>query len=70
LIVARYRRPEEGRAAERSAMSFVGPVAALSFLVVLLLIARERKYLLTSTALMVIAGALAAWFGAIYFVYG
>jgi hypothetical protein len=51
-------------------MSFVGPVAALSFLVVLLLIARERKYLLTSTSLMVVAGALAIWFAALYFVYG
>ncbi len=51
-------------------MSFTTPVAALSALVVLSLVARERDYGLTSTGLLVLAGVLGAWFGAVYWMFG
>ena len=51
-------------------MSFSVPIAALSALVVLSLIARERNYALTSTSLLVLTGALAGWFVATYWMFG
>jgi hypothetical protein len=51
-------------------MTFVTPVVALSLLAVLSLIAREKSYLLTSTSLMVVTAALAAWYVAVYWAFG
>jgi hypothetical protein len=43
-------------------MSATVPFIAVSALIGLSLIARQWSYLLTSTALLFMAGALAAWF--------
>lgn len=51
-------------------MSPTGPVVALVALVVLSLVARERKYDMTSMGLMALAGVLAAWFVALFFKLG
>ena len=51
-------------------MTFVTPVVALSLLAVASLIAREKSYALTSTSLMVVTGALAAWYAAVYWALG
>jgi hypothetical protein len=51
-------------------MSPTLPVAALVVLVALSLIAKERKYDMTGTALMVLTGVLAMWFAALFFKLG
>lgn len=43
-------------------MSQTIPVVTLATLVVLSLIAKERKYDMTSTGLLVVTGVLASWF--------
>jgi hypothetical protein len=42
-------------------MSATVPVLAIMTLIVLALVARQRAYHMTSTSLMFITGALAAW---------
>lgn len=51
-------------------MSPTLPVVALVVLVVLSLVAKERKYDMTGTGLMVLAGVLAMWFAALFFKFG
>jgi hypothetical protein len=52
-----------GTGSEKAAdMSATVPVLAVVTLIVLALIARQRAYHLTSTSLMFVTGALAAWF--------
>jgi hypothetical protein len=51
-------------------MSSAVPFVAVTALVVLALVARERKYLLTSTSLVVMAGALVVWHAAIVWMFG
>ncbi len=51
-------------------MSPTVPVVALVVVVVLSLIAKERKYEMTGTGLMVLAGVLATWFAALFFKLG
>ena len=46
------------------------PVVALTALVVLALVAREQRYIMTGTSLMVLAGALATYLGTIYWMFG
>jgi hypothetical protein len=43
---------------------------ALSVLLVLSLFAKERNYMLTSTSLLVVTGALATWFVASNWLFG
>jgi hypothetical protein len=45
-------------------------VVALVVLVVLSMIAKERKYDMTSAGLMVLTGVLATWLGALFFKLG
>ena len=47
-------------------MSPTIPVVALVVLVVLSMIAKERKYDMTSAGLMALTGVLAAWFAALF----
>jgi hypothetical protein len=42
------------------------PIVGLAALVALSLIAREMKFTLTSTSLLVMTGAMAAWLAALY----
>jgi hypothetical protein len=51
-------------------MSPTLPVVALVVLVVLSMIAKERKYAMTSAGLMVLTGVLASWLGALFFKLG
>ena len=51
-------------------MSPTVPVVTLIVLVVLSLIAKERKYHKTGTGLMVLAGVIATWFAALFFNLG
>lgn len=46
------------------------PVVALTALVVLAFVAHDRNYLMTSVSLMMLAGALAMYFGAIHWMLG
>jgi hypothetical protein len=55
---------------EGASMSFATPLAALSALVVLSLVARERSYDLTSASLLVVAGMLGAGLAAAYWMFG
>jgi hypothetical protein len=51
-------------------MSQTLPVVALVVLVVLSMVAKERKYDMTSASLMVLTGVLATWLGAMFFKFG
>jgi len=51
-------------------MSATGPIIALSALLALSLIARRLAYLMTSTSLLFLTGALAFWFVLSYSVLG
>jgi hypothetical protein len=51
-------------------MTVTFPVLAVAAMLVLSLAARELKYFLTSTSLLVMAGALALWLAAVVFVLG
>jgi hypothetical protein len=51
-------------------MSPTIPVVALVVLVVLSMIAKERKYDMTSSGLMVLTGVLATWLAALFFKLG
>ena len=51
-------------------MSPTVPVVSLVALVVLSLLAKERKYDMTSTGLMVLTGVLAAWFAGLFWMFG
>jgi hypothetical protein len=51
-------------------MSPTIPVVALVVLVVLSMIAKERKYDMTSSGLMVFTGVLATWLAALFFKLG
>jgi hypothetical protein len=51
-------------------MSTAVPFVAVTLLVVLSLVARERKYILTSTSLIVMAGTLVAWHAAMFWFFG
>lgn len=51
-------------------MSLTVPVVALAALVVLSLIAKERKYDMTSSALLVLTAVLATWFAAVFWKFG
>lgn len=51
-------------------MSVTVPIATLALLVVLSLIAKERKYEMTSTGLMVLAGVLVTWFAGMVWMLG
>ena len=51
-------------------MSPTIPVVALVVLVVLSMVAKERKYDMTSSGLMVLTGVLAAWLAALFFKLG
>ena len=46
------------------------PVVALVIVVVLSLIAKERKYAMTGSALVVLAGVLTMWFVTLFFKFG
>lgn len=50
-------------------MSIAVPVATLAMLVVLSLIAKERKYEMTSSGLLVLAGVLATWFAGMVWMF-
>jgi hypothetical protein len=51
-------------------MSLAMPVATVALLAVLALIAKERKYEMTSAALLVLAGVIAAWFAGTLWMFG
>jgi hypothetical protein len=51
-------------------MSVNEPIAALTVLLGLSFLARERNYLLTATNLLVLSGTLATWFVALYWKFG
>jgi hypothetical protein len=51
-------------------MSATVPLIALSMLVVLSLIARQLAYVMTSTSLMFLAGALVVWFAISNWIFG
>jgi hypothetical protein len=53
-----------------AAMSAGVPIIALSALVALSLVARQRDYAMTSTSLMFLTGALAVWMLASYSIFG
>ena len=55
---------------EAAAMSAGVPIIALSALVALSLVARQRDYAMTSTSLLFLTGALAAWMLASYSIFG
>ena len=46
------------------------PVVCMTALVLLSLVARDRKYELTSAGLMMLAGALAIYYGTIHWMLG
>lgn len=46
------------------------PVVALTALVVLAFVAHDRNYIMTSVSLMGLAGALAMYYGSIYWMFG
>jgi hypothetical protein len=51
-------------------MSQTIPVVTLATLVFLSLIAKERKYDMTSTGLLVVTGVLASWFALLWWNVG
>ena len=51
-------------------MSATVPLIALSVLVALSLVARQLAYLMTSTSMLFMTGALAAWFLISYWISG
>jgi hypothetical protein len=59
-----------GGGGRKPPMSQTVPVVALVVLVVLSVIAKERKYDMTSAGLMVLTGVLAVWLGALFFKLG
>ena len=69
MTVAGYTECREVVAREPP-MSPTVPVVALVVVVVLSLIAKERKYDMTGAGLMVVAGVLATWFAALFFKLG
>jgi hypothetical protein len=46
------------------------PIVGLAAMVALALIAKEMKFTLTSTSLLVMTGVLAAWLAGLYLVVG
>jgi len=71
-LVTLSRQNQHGRRGLRkaAAMSASVPIIALSALVALSLIARQRDYAMTSTSLLFLTGALAAWMLASYSIFG
>lgn len=51
-------------------MSVTESIAALTALLGLSFLAREKHYLLTATSLLVVSGTLASWFIALYLKFG
>ncbi len=51
-------------------MSATVPLVALSALLVLSLVAKQLAYVMTSTSLMFMTGALATWFLVSYWILG
>ena len=51
-------------------MSLILPVVALAALLVLSLLAKEFKYEMTSTGLMVVTGVMATWCAMLFFKFG
>ena len=51
-------------------MSATVPIIALSALIALALIARQLAYLMTSTSLLFMTGALALWFVVVHWTLG
>jgi hypothetical protein len=69
LTSERYR--QSGRATARSVpMTGAIPVVALTALVVLAFVARDRNYIMTGASLIMLAGALATYYGAVYWTSG
>ena len=46
------------------------PVVALTALVVLAFVAHDRRYVMTSVSLMGLAGVVALYYGALYWMFG
>jgi hypothetical protein len=61
---------EAGGGGEEPPMSPTIPVVALVVLVVLSMIAKDRKYDMTSAGLLVLTGVLGAWLAALFFKLG
>jgi len=55
---------------KEAAMTLAVPVAAIGLLVVLAAIAKERKYEMTGTSLIVVAGILLGWIAAVLWMSG
>jgi hypothetical protein len=51
-------------------MSVTEPIAALTVLLGLSFLARERNYLLTAGSLLVLSGTLATWLAALHWKFG
>jgi hypothetical protein len=51
-------------------MSQTIPVVSLVTLVVLSMLAKDRKYDMTSTGLIALTGVLTAWFAALFWKFG
>jgi hypothetical protein len=51
-------------------MSGAVPVVCMTVLVVLSFVAHDRRYIMTSASLMMLAGALAMYYGTIYWIFG
>ncbi len=51
-------------------MSVTEPIAALTVLLGLSFLARERNYLLTATTLLMLSAAVATWFVTLYWKFG
>jgi hypothetical protein len=55
---------------KEATVTLVIPVAGLAMLVVLAAIAKERKYEMTSAALMVLIGVLIGWLSGLFWMFG
>ena len=51
-------------------MSFAVPVAAIALLAILTLIAKERRYEMTSAGLMVLIGVMIVWLAGLMWMFG
>ena len=51
-------------------MSFAIPIGTIAILVVLAVVAKERRYEMTSAGLMVLTAVLACWFAGLFWFLG
>jgi len=51
-------------------MSLTVPIAAITLLAILTLIAKERRYEMTSAGLLVLTGVMVGWFAGLMWMFG